>query len=230
MITNGWFDWATAEPGPPNRRQPWDNLLHFIVHHSLEGRRGSYSVMYDTNRPGIAWHGTVAYDGTLYQHYPIHAGLFHGGANANPYGPGFEAEGGIDDGDEHTIDEPLTPEQEDTYIRIHKDIEQLTKRKFTRINGGLKEHGELAQTACPSHRYDNLWRRIKEDVTREEVIDLIRELQNSGALASTTDVLACVAQIVGAEKNTYDDKEKVENIRTAIASLGLVPAKEVVDA
>jgi hypothetical protein len=221
MIVNGLFDWAVQKPGPASRRQPWDNTLTFIFHHSQEGVIGSYDVMQDPSRPGIAWHGTIAYDGTLYQHYPVQAGLYHGGAGANPYGPGFEAEGGIDDGDEHTIDEPLTEEQKATFKRIHADIAQFTGRVFTRANGGLKEHGEVAPTACPSHRYDELWKELAEDMTKDEVLALIKDLQNKGALASTTDVLSCVGQIVGSEPTTYTDTVKVEAAREAIKELAL---------
>lgn len=217
-IVDGWFDFAVKEPGPPDRRQRFNNTLSWITFHSLEGVRGGYSVMNDPNRPGIAWHGTIGYDGILYQHYPIEAGLFHGGPNANPYSPGFETEGGLDDGDIHTVDEPLNPAQKHTVQLIIINIEEYKNRPYTRANGGIRQHGELAQTACPSNRYDTLWEEM-EGMTKDEVLELIKEMQNNGELASTTDVLACVSQIVGSETSTYSDTARVMKARDAITAL-----------
>lgn len=56
----------------------------------------------------------------------------------------------------------------------------------------------------------------EEDLTREETLELIKELQDSGSLASTTDVLSCVAQIVGVDPLTYSDTDKVEAIREVL--------------
>jgi len=107
-------------------------------------------------------------------------------------------------------------------------MREYTGREYNRRPGsgvGLVEHGEVAQTACPSHRYDNLWEIIGEDMTKEEVLDLIRELQDRGSLASTTDVLSCVAQIVGVEENSYSysDKKRIEKVRNGIKSLATAP-------
>ncbi len=57
------------------------------------------------------------------------------------------------------------------------------------------------------------------DLTPDEVRGIIKEMQDSGALASTTDVLSCIAQIVGAEDLTYSDTQRVESIRKAIKGL-----------
>lgn len=57
------------------------------------------------------------------------------------------------------------------------------------------------------------------DLTPNEVRGIIKEMQNSGDLASTTDVLSCIAQIVGAEDLTYSDTKRVESIREAIKDL-----------
>ena len=213
-ILNGWFDFAVREPGPPNRRQRFNNSLDFIVFHSMEGVRGGYNVMYDANRTGIAWHGTIARDGALYQHYPIEAGLYHGGPAANPYAPGFELEG--------FAGEDITPAQVRIATMIIKDIGEYTNRSYTRENNGVREHGEVAQTACPSHRYDTLWATLGDDMTKDEVLQIIKELRDNGDLASTTDVLSCVAQIVGVEPLSYTDKKKVDEVKQAIAELSPV--------
>lgn len=58
-----------------------------------------------------------------------------------------------------------------------------------------------------------------EDLTSAEVRDMIKDMQNRGELASTTDVLACIAQIVGSEELTYSDTERVNKVREALKSL-----------
>lgn len=228
-IVDGWFDRAVRDPGPRERQQRFNNTMQFITFHSMEGRRGGYNVMLDPKREGIAWHGTIGYNGVLYQHYPVFAGLYHGGPNANPYSPGFELEGGIDDEHLDLIDEPATPAQTETVLYIIREMEDYLGRSLTRANGGIREHGELAQTSCPSGRYNEVWKLLEEDMTKDEVLSLIKELQDSGALASTTDVLACMAQIVGVEPNTYSDKSRIEKVRKGIIKLVLpnsgTPAK-----
>ena len=66
-----------------------------------------------------------------------------------------------------------------------------------------------------------------EDLTSNEVRDMIRDMQNRGELASTTDVLACISQIVGTEVLTYTDKERVEKVREALVDYGRQAIKEV---
>lgn len=180
MITqDGFHDFAVREPLPASRIYPWRNTMRRIYHHSLEGRRGSYKAYEDPAREPTGWTGTVAYDGTLYQHAPVWAGLAHGGPNANPHGPGYEAEGGMDDGDGDGIDEPLTAAQVATYRRIHADLSAHTG--FTYVRDGtnrdfrLVEHREAAQTACPSGRYAPLWAALEEDdMTPEQLARLER--------------------------------------------------------
>ena len=167
ILPDGFHDFAVRELLPANRIYPWRNTMRRIYHHSLEGRRGSYTAYNDPNRFPTGWTGTVAYDGTAYQHAPVWAGLAHGGPDANPYGPGWEAEGGLDDGDGDGIDEPLTPAQVATYQRIHADMAAFTG--FTYIRDGtnqdfrLVEHREAAQTACPSGRYAPLWAALNQE-------------------------------------------------------------------
>lgn len=215
---NGWFDFAVREPGPPGRRQLFNNTLEYITFHSMEGNRGGYSVFYDdVNRPGIAWHGTIGKDGTLYQHYPVEAGLYHGGGFANTRSPGFELEG--------FSYETITDPQKRIVKLIINNLEEHLNRELTRENGGIKEHRELAGTECPSERYTAFWKEIR-DMTKEEVLEIIKELQDEGSLASTTDVLACVAQIVGVEDNTYSDKKRLEKVRQGIRVLGKEPVSQ----
>ena len=161
ILPNGMFDFAVPEL-VPERWQPWQNTGERIYFHSMEGNRGGYDVAKDPTRPGILWTGTIAKDGTLYQRAPWRTGLFHGGPNANPWGPGFELEGGVDDGIEG-VDEPATEAQIQTALRIIADIEAETGHLFirdgTNADWRLVEHREADQTACPSNRYDELWAR-----------------------------------------------------------------------
>lgn len=155
MITpDGWFDWATRRAGPPDRPYAWRNSMSSLFLHSMEGVIGLYSALTDPNRYPTAWHGTVSRDGVLYQHYPVYAGLAHGGPNANPIGPGFESEG--------FAGEPLTRAQVQTWLRMIADMSSYTGRVFQRpAESGLVEHGEVAPTACPSGRYAPLYEAIE---------------------------------------------------------------------
>jgi murein DD-endopeptidase MepM/ murein hydrolase activator NlpD len=58
-----------------------------------------------------------------------------------------------------------------------------------------------------------------EDMTEAEVRALIQSMKDSGEIASTTDVLACVCQISGSEENTYSDVGRVEGARVAMGNL-----------
>ena len=160
MITqDGFHDFAVRELLPADRIYPWRNTMRRIYHHSLEGQLGFYRAYNDPARHPTGWTGTVGYNGTLYQHAAVWAGLAHGGPNANPHGPGYEAEG--------VAGEPLTAAQVKTYRRIHADLAAHTG--FTYVRDGtnrdfrLVEHGEAAPTACPSGRYAPLWESLNEE-------------------------------------------------------------------
>ncbi len=148
--------------------------------------------MRDPNRFPTAWHFTVlrrdrVWNGRLFkegdvlQHYPIWARLQHG-HSANILGPGGESEDGGIPGNELR----LTAKQEDSWLRIHHDIEEYTGRKFLRVPGsrtGLVEHREMTTppggTSCPSNLYDNLWKRIlsgDDDLSAQQYEELKKEI------------------------------------------------------
>ena len=214
ILADGFHDFAVRELLPANRIYPWRNTMRRIYHHSLEGRRGSYTAYNDPNRFPTGWTGTVAYDGTAYQHAPVWAGLAHGGPWANSNGPGWEAEGGLDDGDGDGIDEPLTPAQVATYQRIHADMAAFTG--YTYIRDGtnqdfrLVEHREAAQTACPSGRYAPLWAALnqEESLTPEDV-----------AAISAGQFLELLAQAIGAKESTFSDTVMVDLIRSRLTGV-----------
>ena len=145
------------EPGPSDRIYSWRNNCTNLYEHSMVGYRGGYSALTDPNRFPTAWHGDVALDDNLYQHYPIYCGLAHGGPLANPYGPGFEAEGGL-----APYNEPLTTGQVTKWLDIIRDMEQAYNRPYRRgvYRQGLVEHNEASNTACPSDRYRSLYYAI----------------------------------------------------------------------
>lgn len=192
-ITNdGWITWAIRDPGPASRWAAFGNVItpvNAIYHHSFEGwfnpvsDGDGYNVMNDPGMAPTAWHGTVTSrpvkfkgaslpPGTLFQHYPINARLQHANGG-NVIGPGFELEG--------LAPTPITPDQVKTYLAIHRDIAEWTKKSYARPTG-LVEHREApgAQTSCPSERYAPLWAAIKAggEVTKEEYEALLVRMTN----------------------------------------------------
>ena len=188
MITqDGFHDFAVRELLPADRIYPWRNTMRRIYHHSLEGQLGFYRAQLgfyraynDPARHPTGWTGTVGYNGTLYQHAAVWAGLAHGGPNANPHGPGYEAEG--------VAGEPLTTAQVATYRRIHADLAAHTGYTYVRDGTNrdfrLVEHGEAAPTACPSGRYAPLWESLneEEELPDPRVDKLIAALGGEAAL------------------------------------------------
>jgi hypothetical protein len=159
LLASGWFDFAMRAPGLPQNSYPWNNSMENFYLHSMVG-------LYATTRSPV-WTGTVLYDGTAMQHFPQWQGVPHGGTLANPFGPGWEAEGGflVEDGG-LGYDEPLRPAQVATYLRLIADHSAYTGNQLTRVPGsrrGLVEHREVASTACPSGRYAPLYIALQED-------------------------------------------------------------------
>lgn len=66
-----------------------------------------------------------------------------------------------------------------------------------------------------------------ENLTKDETLALIKELQDNGDLASTTDVLSCIAQIAGSEPLTYTDTKRIGATRLALGDLPGTPAPRV---
>jgi len=184
MIINGWFDWAVRRLGPAERRIYADNDLSVIIGHSMVARLGTYSVLTDPLRAPTAWHATNAYDGTLYQHYPIEAGLMASSAG-NLKGPAFEAEGGF-----APFDEPLTAAQVATFLRIIRDMEAYTGMAYRpgTHRKGFTEHSMWGQTACPSGRYQRLYDDIAagalENTMTPEEIEEMKALRQRRQLAA----------------------------------------------
>jgi LysM repeat protein len=171
MITqDGWLDWAVRVPGPPDKVHSAPNKGLGYVPHSAVGYYGGWAprLFSQDRRPdgrytayaAASVHGWIAYDGSVTQHYPFTASCWASGSEyPNTHFVAFENEGGYD-----PQDEPLTPAQIETNVRIIRELAKWRKwAGFRRpsdasdTTANLYEHCECqrfgsAPTACPSHR------------------------------------------------------------------------------
>ena len=245
ITTDGFFDWAIRDPGPPERWAHFDNRrtpMTAITHHSLEGwfqwiGKG-YNAMTDPTRFPTAWHWTVVrfdrvvageqvHKGDLVQRYPVWAWLQHG-HSANALGPGGESE----DGGVPGTALRLAPEQEDTWLRIHADMREFTGIDYQRVPGsrvGLVEHREMTNppggTQCPSDFYNGLWERIAkgDEMTPEEkaMLEAVYA-RTGGATGEGIDLLASVNSLNAA---IHVERERIDaHLTTHPTGDGSVPA------
>jgi len=118
--------------------------------HSMEGTLAAAFARLDG--PNMAsWTGSVAKDGTVYQHYPLSACCWHAGhEERNILWAGWEFEG--------RMGEPLTPEQVDAAIGLltWQAIQEGWDQVAPHVT--LGEHNWYYPTACPSGRIP--WDRI----------------------------------------------------------------------
>lgn len=150
---NGWYPQAVIEAGPPSKQQAGANPAAGAVLHSAVGYKDG--LLYELRRPTsertAAWHFSVLQDGTVLQHYPITAVLWHSAdtwGNANLIG--IEHEGGYS-----PKDEPLTASQRAASVSLVKWIAQQGNWIPSRTGKKtLFEHREIADrpTECPSGR------------------------------------------------------------------------------
>ena len=107
MIADGWLDWATRMPGPPDKRYSQPNAAVGYVPHSAVGfYAGWVSRLFSTERDpdnparysryaAASVHGWIAYDGSVIQHYPFTVSCWaSGNRHANTNFVAFENEGG----------------------------------------------------------------------------------------------------------------------------------------
>lgn len=153
MITpDGWFDFAIRMPGPANKVWPEQNAIAGVVLHSAVGsQQGVIDRVMSTAQVSVT--GTIAYDGSFVQFYPVTASPWANGSHEHNIDfLGFEHEGGVDT--PSTVHEPLTPEQVATDIRILQDLAAYKGIgvDYWQRPSTLIEHREIYATACPSGR------------------------------------------------------------------------------
>lgn len=186
---DGWLDWASRVPGPPDKVYSAVNKVEGYVPHSAVGyldawlRRLNSEAKLPNGRytpfAAASIHGWVPYNGKVLQHYPFTASCWgSGSAYPNTRFVAFETEGGAP-GNEG---EPLTEFQLEMHERIIWELSEWKGWKPTRPRGpsdtsaSLYEHRECrrwgsAPTACPSGRMTALWVRVEEEMKKLEELE-----------------------------------------------------------
>jgi len=166
-----WLAIATKQPGPP-QKQGYGNVktrvMEGIVGHSMEGSLAA--ALGELNNPNrqASWTFSNPKAGPLLQHYPLEAITWASGSQqANIKFLAIESEG--------VAGELLNPNQVKNMQDLMNAITMKWERKAT-----VFEHKEMtaygsAPTACPSNRYP--WTQIIGglDMTKEEMIAVLRD-------------------------------------------------------
>lgn len=181
ITADNWVDWAVRLDGIPDK--VWRPRRHkaYFVNHSIEGYLhgepvpprflstarnpdGSY-----TSTAQASVHFVLHVDGTLIQMYPLQASPWTSGSQeANEAGVAIESEG--------VAGTPLNEAQCATYVRLIRELEPWFGFELSRAAGTIKEHRELAQTACPSGRYDTAYAALEDDMADPRVDAIIAAL------------------------------------------------------
>lgn len=143
MITDeGYFDWMTQEPGPPDKRYSERNAADLFIPHSMVGRMNGWrSRLHDLSKDASGRYtlnaaasvtGSVLLDGTAIQHYSIFVSCWASGwRTQNIRGITFEHESeysvinGLYQPDERV---PFSRKQVATDLRIIEDVVAFKKR------------------------------------------------------------------------------------------------------
>lgn len=151
-----WYPGALKHFGPAWKNRGSTNSAEGVVWHSAEGSWGGLQYELARSDRSAAWHFSCRKDGTLYQHYPLNAVLYHAGdwgddqdgADGNGETIGIEFEG--------VAGEQLTPQQIRTATKF---VAWLAPQagwtpKRTAVGRNQWEHRELSNlgTSCPSDR------------------------------------------------------------------------------
>jgi hypothetical protein len=171
-MVNGIYPQAIWLPGPEwKTKYPWPNDVtertgKGTLYHSVEGRKeAAFARLFSNDQ--VSWTGTVAYDGTAYQHYPCWEIVWHGGGpNVNCRFDGWEFEG--------RAGEPLTTTQIETAIALtwwKSHEEWWPYFKHERETGTMLEHNWFFPTSCPSGRipFSYLIERLNAMATEDNI-------------------------------------------------------------
>ena len=173
-MSDTWLPWCIKRPGPAQKQgyagAPTRSLseIEGFVQHSAEGSLAALFGELDNPLRQASWHFSIAFDGKVYQHYPLEAVLWHCGLPGDRRQDtslignitliGKEHEGG---GPEFP-GQPLTEIQYQSSVRVDRDVIALCPgigAPALRVNQW--EHGWLSATSCPSGRIDHA-RRIAD--------------------------------------------------------------------
>ena len=166
MIRNGWVSWAIKAPGIPDKVYTEKNRGIGLIGHSIVGSYEAAIGRFMSEAKDAAGRYTayaaascmfiLCKNGDLIQMYDIWSSTWtSGGRVANTSYWAIEAEGGPPG----YTNEPFTPEQQATLLRLFREFQDLKGVPVIR-GQTFREHGELAAeldyaaTACPSTRYD----------------------------------------------------------------------------
>lgn len=208
VTPDGWLTWAVRMPGRPGKVNGGVNPGRGVFFHSAEGY-APHLLDLAVDGP-LSWHGSITFDGKLYQHYPLTARCWHASAANNDY-LGFEFEGKVPE------NPTLTDAQIDTASRLVKDISAFKgwapKRpaNIADKTHTLWEHREVTRlggsaTVCPSGRIP--W------------VEILRRLEPEDELPSTKDAAHAIAYLYPAfwrrDRNLLHDYDK-QTIREVVA-------------
>lgn len=165
-MSETWLISATRWTGPVHKQGYSQIAVRSLadikgeVKHSMVG--SFTAAMARLNGPDLAsWTFSVTKIGEIYQHYPLEAVTWHGGGpEVNQSYIGVEHEGGPP-GNES---EPLSEPQYQATLALTQELRALLPHLGppSRLTN-LREHNELAATACPSNRIP--WDRLIADLS-----------------------------------------------------------------
>lgn len=184
-----WIPWAIRRPGPAEKPDGPRSSSRGVVFHSSGG--GSLSgALGELDKPNNInpsnWQGTVDYDGTLYQHYPLDLHCDHAGDHEfNDSTLGFEFvgwHGGLDWQGRPNPWEPWTVNQFLTGVRLLRWLEAETWIPTLSRSGANKScyrHYEIVPTACDGNRAP--WDRLltvanQPDQEEDDMTDAERQV------------------------------------------------------
>ena len=223
MIIAGWISWAVRIDGVPDKIYSQANTGEWITCHSIVGQETEFqdgipNRFLDTSKDESGNYTPYAAascmfilrtNGTLIQMYPVTASTWtSGGREANTRSWAVEAEGGLSP----NYGEPLTPMQEQTFIRLVREWEQYTG--FPAIPGiTLRQHKDVAiefnypRTACASDRYNNAWLAIEQGdtMTEDQVRAIVREEFDTGLSSIFRNLIK--AYFVPSSPGGYSDSQ-----------------------
>ena len=221
--SDGFFDWAIQWPGAANKVYAAPNAMEGIACHSAEGWLPF--LLSDVQDPssGHSWTGSIALDGTFYQHYSVRSSIWaSGNRTANTRLIAFESEG--------TFEHPLNRAQRETFKRITVDFEAFTGQRMTREEPRtLWQHNEVwdwgtpnaGWTECPSNRYDQVFKEID---SRKDSPMTPEEKAAFDALQAQVTAINDAVVLRGKVHQVADDPdiETVKAAGKALADAGLI--------